>query len=491
MTDDINPSARMADACHRVLAAKTDEVGRRIEEAIEAGKMTGAAIAVAMRGAVLWEKGYGFADVESSRLVDENTSFSLASVTKPFTAAAVMTLVQSGLFGLDDPVSQHLPLALPQAEFDMALLTSRLLGGHAGGLPSLFEMYFSDAPKPSFGNLVHRFARTAYPAGERYEYANLGFSLLGEVASHVAGESFASVMETRIIRPMGLTNTFFGHPEYRAADTATRYDESGTAIPFYRTITPPSGELYASIHDLSAFAMQMMRCPFDGSEPILDEDVLRSLFSPILSGDNGAFTAFGWEGCHVAGERVIAKIGGQPGVSARLTMLPDRGISIAIVANRTDNQTIIEELTSELASIFVPNWRAPALEPVFKIPNPHPLTWYAGAWVGSISDGCTTHRLQVVFSADESACTVGAGRTRPVGPCNLEQGALVCTSVGFVSSERSTGSIESALVFRLIDRGGRLVGRCLEQLSGAGYCAAIPYIVTLCRVEDAELDIAS
>lgn len=477
------PMTRLAWAPPSRMFEGIEELARRINAEIAAGRMTGAAISVAAHGVVISESGFGFADKASGRAADSRTPFSLASVTKPFTTAAIMTLVQEGVMALDDPIEHYLGDALPRSVFDSNEMTVRLLGAHAAGLPSLFDMSRPNHGMPSFDRLMRKYALMAYPAGERYEYANVGYSLLGEAGSRATGLSFASFLREQIIEPMKLSDTFFSADDSRMSNAATRYDEFGVALPAYATATPPSGELYASVHDLSAFAMQMLGTPLDGADPILGQRFRTDLISPVFQGDNDAFTCFGWEGSRVAGERVITKLGGQPGASARLTLLPEQGISIALVGNRSNNHELLEELTSHIASIFIPSWTAPVLEPVRSTYNQRHLRWYDGVWTGTLIDDGVTRAVRLRIAGEDSTCMIGEEGPRPISALTASEGTLEFTSAGRISLEQSISGTDPILAFKLIEREGRLVGRCLEQTFEPAFSSLLPCIMNLVRKE--------
>lgn len=321
----------------------------------------------------------------------------------------------------------------------------------------------------------------AYPAGERYEYADVGYSLLGEAGARAAGSTFEELLQDRLITPMELQETFLGSADGCTSGVARRYDEAGDEIQPYVTATPPSGELYASVHDLSAFAMQLLGRPINGADPVLRDTARTILFSPVFEGRDGAFASFGWEGCDVAGERVITKIGGQPGACARLTLLPERRVSIAIVANRSDNHLLVETLTSELASLFIQHWAAPVLDEADELFDEVASAQYAGTWTGTLINNGVTRRLRLRLVGEGSDCAIGEAAARPIVAVRLRDGCLTFDSVGFVSPDRAPCDPERVLAFKLIERGGRLVGRCLEQASAPGCCSLPPYIATLVR----------
>ena len=467
--------------------AKLDEIGRTVEAESRAGRATGVSISVAVKGAIVWERGFGLARREPQKPATAHTPFSLASLTKPFTTAAVMRLVQAGKLNLDAPIERYLSSPLPRSRFDARAVTLRLLGGHAAGLPSLFEMFDQTVAPPKFADLIRDYGELAYPAGERFEYANLGYNLLGDAVSSVTGQPFSASLADLIIRPMSLHNTFFDTDPARMRGAAGRYDQNNHEIPFYTTATPPSGELYASAHDLSLFAANMLAIHPNGHTPLLDQEALDALFSPVFTSRTKAFTTFGWSGRDVAGERMIVKTGGQPGVATRLTLLPSRKISIAVLANRDDNRQLVADLSSEIASLLVPDWSNPDFH-VEDVPEPDEGTPnYDGSWTGSIRNGDRSHSARIVIQATgASTCTVGNGSARPIRDLTIHSHTLTFSVDGDLSASTATNAstatdAERQMDFKLVVRNEGLLGRCLSVCDRPGFSSTEPHIVTLSR----------
>ena len=466
----------------KAVREKLDAIGRAVEAETRAGRATGVSISVAENGVILWEGGFGFARRETARHATAHTPFSLASITKIFTTAAVMRLVQAGKLELEAPIDRYLRSPLPRSRFATESVTLRLLGGHAAGLPSLFEMFDPTRAPPPIADLIRDYGELAYPAGERYEYANLGYSLLGAAVNHVTGEEFSASLEELIIRPMGLHNTFFDTDPTRMQGAAGRYDQNDRAIPFYTTATPPSGELYASAHDLSIFAANMLGITSGGRTPLLGREALDALFLPVFTSHTKAFTTFGWSGRDVAGERMIVKTGGQPGVAARLTLLPARKISIAVIANRDDNRKLVADISSEIAASLISDWSNPDFQ-MDEAPPPQADTHdYDGSWTGSIRNGGTFESARLsINTSGASTFIVGNGSARPIRELTHHSPTLTFNVDGGLSVSVATDGAARQMDFKLVARNDGLVGRCLSRCDRPGFTSTEPHIVTLSR----------
>src|SRR6266702_3772304 len=181
----------------------------------------------------------------------------------------------------------------------------------------MFEHFFRNesAQAPNAETLLHEYGRLAYPPGSCYEYGNIGYVALGAVASNVTGMDFGSLMTRRVLKPLGLRDSFFGTNAARLQTSAVGYDDSGNPIPYYTTSTPPSGELYASAHDLARFAMFNLKNDLGVRSQILDSQWIDELHQPVFRGPSGTATTFGWfSAATKSGIHTVYKSGGQPGV---------------------------------------------------------------------------------------------------------------------------------------------------------------------------------
>lgn len=189
-----------------------DTLDAYIEHQMRERQIPGLAIAIGRNGEILAQRGYGLASVENQVPVTPQTRFALASLTKQFTAAAIMMLVQEGKLDLNAPITRYLPDA-PQ---NWQPVTSRHLLTHTSGLPPIGEG-FSGADAGIY-NRIWISTEDAYAAaradtlrwqpGERWAYSDVGFFLAGMIIEQVSGMSWREFMQQRIFEPLGMTETF-------------------------------------------------------------------------------------------------------------------------------------------------------------------------------------------------------------------------------------------------------------------------------------------
>ena len=314
-------------------------------------------------GSIIWEEGFGWANRESGLKAAANTPFTLASITKPFTTTTLMLLAAEGKLDLDDPANKYLrPSSVQGPNGNPEEATLRRLGAHIGGLPSMFEWYFPDKAQysPPAESLLRDYGRLAYPPGRCNEYSNIGYAALGAVAANVAGMDFGSLMTRRVLEPLRLRDSFFGTNVERLKTSAARYDDSGNPIPYYTTSTPPSGELYASAHDLALFAMFNLKNDLALRSPILESRWIDELHKPVFVGQSGTAATFGWfSGQTKTGTQVVFKGGGQPGVSTMLYMVPSENLACLALTNRSNGSEAAFRVCDQIMATILPQWSQP------------------------------------------------------------------------------------------------------------------------------------
>jgi len=168
-------------------------------------------IAVVHGSELVWSKQYGVADLRTNAPVTDRTLFRIASISKLFTATAIMQLRDAGKLRLDDPVESVWPaFKLQPAEEKGPKITIRNILTHTAGIPrESVHSYWNDFNFPSRDEMVNALPnqRAAFPAGSDRKYSNLEFALLGEVVAYVSGETYTDYVTKHILQPLGMTDT--------------------------------------------------------------------------------------------------------------------------------------------------------------------------------------------------------------------------------------------------------------------------------------------
>ena len=223
---------------------------RVMEKVVREHHVPGAALAVARNGRIVYARGYGYADLDKKEPVEPNALFRIASVTKPFTAVAVLQLVESGKLHLNDKVFHVLELkapADPKIKFDerWKQITILELLQHRGGWDrdkSFDPMFRSPAickemkvkPPADQEAIIHYMLRRPldFNPGERYAYSNFGYCLLGRVIEKVSKKGYEDYVKEKVLAPLGIVRMRQGRTlaNERAKGEVKYYDGEGIAI---------------------------------------------------------------------------------------------------------------------------------------------------------------------------------------------------------------------------------------------------------------------
>jgi CubicO group peptidase (beta-lactamase class C family) len=290
------------------------------------------AVAVAQSGRIAWSEGFGFADREAGVAATAETPYSIASLTKPFTATALMMLAERRLIDLDAPLTRYLgPLDRPGVADPDAATVRRVLG-HVAGFPVHYQYFFDDRPERPlpFAETMRCYGAEIQPPGTRYTYSNIGFGALGEMVARVSGQKYGDFLAREVFAPLGLKRASVPERAEDAASAARRYGRDGVLLPFYVTDFPGGSAVYASVEDVARFGSFHAGALMDGQRAILTETSRAAMQQKGL-GDYG----LGWSiNSSWNGHQVVWHSGAMPGSSATLWLVPERRIAIAVVANQ-------------------------------------------------------------------------------------------------------------------------------------------------------------
>ena len=473
----------LATACFATEPDLFHPIREEIAKAILSGKATGVAVAVVHRGRIIWEEGFGWANREAGLRATPHTPFSLASISKPFTTTLLTVLAADGRLSLDEAANAYLgDLSLRGVGADN--VTIRELGAHASGLPSLFEMYPTDGSlsPPTPDAILRAYGTLAYPAGQIYEYSNIGYAAIGVIASRLTKMDFGRLITSRLLMPLGLRDSFFATDASHLKRAAARYDEMEQSIPYYTTATPPSGELYASAHDLAQFALFNLKGHTIAGRPVLDEHWLDELHKPVLRGPAAGATTFGWfSGRGAAGIPVLFKDGGQPGVSTVLYLVPSESLACLVLTNRSDNGDLAQILVDRMIAAVIPSWTTPdtRMDPPG---TPFvPTSDYLGQWTGRLSGGGADMRVRLNLDAESSTLSLDEAPAQAVTDLQLAGSALTGKTIGRINAPDAIRAAATLLRFKLLRETRSLDGRLLASASGPGRLATIPFVIRLAR----------
>lgn len=323
-------------------------VGTRIEQLVTEGKVPSIAVAVARDGEILWEQGFGLADRENNTPATEHTAYPLASISKPFTATALMILVERELIDLDAPVNDYLGEVKVTARVgEAAEATVRRVASHTAGLPLHSQHFYDGEGKqpPEFEETLRRYGQLVSAPGERWQYSNLGYGILGHLISRLSSRDYAAFMQEEVFEPLGLDRTVVHIGPGLKNGQAIKYNSGGLVVPPCDTDSPGAGAIYGSVHDLIRFGMFHLKNPRPDQSAVLTEGSIDEMQRPgpetgpmrEWEGEGSGY-GIGWfVGVTRDGLRVVQHSGGTLGVSTVLVLVPRENLAVAVLSN-TDGQ---------------------------------------------------------------------------------------------------------------------------------------------------------
>ncbi|MBI2861622.1 MAG: beta-lactamase family protein, partial [Chloroflexi bacterium] len=218
-----------------------------------------------------WSAGFGFADIETERRPDEHTLFRVGSITKTFTATAIMQLYDEGKLRLDDPIVRYLPeFAAVRNRFGQVedVTFRRLLTHHSGLVGEAPLGYWETLDFPTMEEILATLPQieVVIEPDSAFKYSNLAFFLLGEVVTRLSGRPYIDYVRTEILEPIGMTSSTFKMTDRLRPRTAVGYDPhpyEDNPIPsadliYYKGRTPAGG-LYSTVYDLAKWIALQFR----------------------------------------------------------------------------------------------------------------------------------------------------------------------------------------------------------------------------------------
>lgn len=337
-----------------------------IRRMLDSTKVASVAVAVARDGVVLWEEGFGHADLARRVPATPTTLYSIASISKPMTATAVMQLVERGRVDLERPIDAYLgTMRVTGLAGDAAGATVRRVLSHTAGLPLHYTFFYENGgERPDVARAVARYGRVMLPPGAAYSYSNLGYGMLGDLVAHVAGTSYEAYMRDRVFRPLGMTHTTIGTGR-GLANAAVRYDARHRPIPHYDFDHRGASAVYTSARELLRFGMFHLKTRPRGDAgawaPVLADSTIDRMQRRETPGDTASGYGLGWlVDRDFGGVPRVRHTGGMPGVASVLSLYPEQRVAVVALSNQ--GGALPARVAAEIAAAVLPPAYARSLD---------------------------------------------------------------------------------------------------------------------------------
>jgi CubicO group peptidase (beta-lactamase class C family) len=297
----------------------------------------GCAIAVVRGGRIVYAKGYGSADLEHDVPITPKTVFYVGSVSKQFTAYAVVKQAAQHKLSLDDEVRKHLP---ELHDFGHAL-TIRHLIHHTSGLRDYFWLFDLAGwregeliTQKDLLQLIWKQRELSFPPGKRYSYSNSNYALLATIVERVSGESLHDWLTQNVFTPLGMTHTQVGDDHQRIIkDRAWSYRPDAKLKGAFKTVVFPysgygAGGIYSTVEDLARWELNLAKPRAE------DESVVRQMIEPGRLSNSQVLTyAFALMVDPHRGLKRIGHTGSLAGYRAYLGFFPDHDLGVIVLSN--------------------------------------------------------------------------------------------------------------------------------------------------------------
>lgn len=329
----------------REFAAPEEIMDRILKPAVKPDG-PGFAVLVSRDGKVIYERGFGMEDIEAKKPITPDTVFRIGSVTKQFTATAVLLSEEDGKLKVTDTVEKYYP-GFPRGE----KITLHHLLTHTSGIYNFTALpgFMKQVTKPVTAEQVIASFRDVFPnfpPGTSHMYCNSGYYLLGDVVEKVQGRSYVALLKERVFDKEGMKSTGAHRPDLGVAHEAKGYapkvdndndKDKGwkPALDWHMSQAGGAGELYSTVGDLYRWNEALFNAR------VLRPESQKKAFTPLKAHPHapkelGAFDgnyAYGWVVAEVRGLKSLWHNGGLHGFTSELRRFPDQKVTIAVLSN--------------------------------------------------------------------------------------------------------------------------------------------------------------
>ena len=345
--------------------AKGDVIDSYIETQMRNLHIPGVSLAVVRDGRIVKAKGYGLANIEANSVATPKTVYEIGSLTKQFTATAVMMLVEGGKVSLDDKITKY----FPEAPAAWSQITVRHLLNHTSGIQNhvavpgylnIFKTNLSFETTPTREEILKEFFKlpSEFEPGETWAYDNTGYYLLGIIIEKASGKSYYQFLDERIFKPLNMTSTRGTDTRPIVPNRASGYewvsDKFENRPVLLPTIGFSAGTIISTVEDLAKWDAALY------TEKLLKKSTLEQMWTPARTnaGASASFDyGYGWFIYNYHGHRLVQHTGGTPGFSSVIYRFTNDKLTIILLSNHSDR--FLDHLAIDIAGMYVPALKRP------------------------------------------------------------------------------------------------------------------------------------
>ncbi len=383
-----------------------DQIDAIIEKAINENQLVGASVGVMRHNEVIFARGYGYADLDNKVEATEHTVYQIGSITKQFTALAIMVLVEQGKLNLNDIMLDYLP-NYPQRDHKITI--DQLLN-HTSGIKSYtdIEKFWEISERDlSREETVDLFSSepVEFSPGENYQYNNSGYYLLGLIIENVSGMSYTDFLKANVWQPLEMFDTHYLGKNKNIENLATGYDHKDNELVLARPLgmdNPFSGgSLGSSVLDLLKWQTAL------NEDQLISRQSYNKMIEPgLLTGGKHTTYGYGFFMSNLNGHRKIEHGGTINGFRAQLSYYPDDGLTVTVLCNH--NSAPQAQLESQISRLMLGI-------PEIVIDEIHVSEDNLAIYTGTYKWGSTMAPVPFPVSVAEGTLRVGGRSLRAIG----------------------------------------------------------------------------
>ena len=385
------PAGAADVAADPAVRAALEQVDRLLADTLKTRSLPGLSAGVVYDQALIWSKGYGYAELEREVPADQDSLYEIGSVTKLFNAVMLMQLRDAGKLNLDDPIEKHLPEFRVKSRFpDQRPPTFRQVVSHTAGLPR--EYAFDVGPTGDLQQFPAAVVLAGiadkeiqYPAYTGFHYSNLGIYIIGQALQRIVGEPYTQYMQEHVFAPLGMTHTGWEYTEAMKPHRAIGYRPAGADGT--RQVAPlfvagdfgvSAGGIQSSVRDMAKFlSLQFCDGPAGGAQ-ILGGTSLREMRASLVPAPNWRWGyGLGWEVEQYPEHNGICHSGGTLGFASKVRAVPDLKLGFVVLINQ---DTDSDELSRKAVELLIPAFEELAAS--HRQQEAPPLPPYAATFTG-------------------------------------------------------------------------------------------------------------
>ena len=346
--------------------------------------LPGFAVSIFDKDKIIYEKGFGFADIKNKRSFTPDSVQMIASISKTVVSTAMMQAIEKGKLSLDDPINDHLPFKVVHPKFPDVPITIRHLATHTSSIDdgSQFDRTYlfrgklneADFPKAHHKSLrifnqnkrleLQEYLEKAlsvqgewnngtsflkHKPGASYEYSNSGIGLLGLVIQTATGTEFRELTQGEIIKPIGMQNTTWRLNKVDPKRHVVYYNELLNPVPRYTFSTYPDGGVFSSVSDMRKFMQEMMRARLGGSKLLTRKSAVEMMAESGLPIELPV--ALVWD-TEMGDGKLIGHAGNDFGTSTYMYSDPTTGIGRILFSNVSIELKPLESMFNEIYNLM-------------------------------------------------------------------------------------------------------------------------------------------